>query len=129
MYYLFIRTKEKLETYKVRIEITKKRIACGKTPVFNEMSCAKTNLIESVPFNVINGIFTILAVFLLNNIVVNEILKIAVVLIINNMCGALANFIFTTIKHGLRVALCKRLQIEANEENIAAMESLEYQSV
>ena len=93
------------------------------------MSCSKTNLIESVPFNVINGIFTILAVFLLNNIVVNEILKIAVVLIINNMCGALANFIFTTIKHGLRVALCKRLQIEANEENIAAMESLEYQSV
>ena len=35
MYYLFIRTKEKLEAYKVRIEITKKRIARGKTPVFN----------------------------------------------------------------------------------------------
>ena len=129
MYYLFIRKKEKLRAYKERLETVKQNIESGKTPVFDEMSRAKTNLIESAPYNIINGTFTIIAVFLINHIELNEMLKIAVVLIINNMCGALANYIFTAVKHCLRIRLCKRLQIEANERNIAAMESLEYQSV
>lgn len=129
MYYLFIRKKEKLRAYKDRLETVKQNIETGKTPVFNEMSSAKTNLIESIPYNIINGAFTIIAVFLIDYIALNEMLKIAIVLIINNMCGALANYIFTAIKHYLRMRLCKRLQIEANERNIAAMESLEYQSV
>ena len=129
MYYLFIREKEKLRMYKEQLETVKQNIETGKTPVFNEMRCAKTNLIESAPYNIINGTFTIIAVFLINHITLNEMLKIAIVLIINNMCGALANYIFTAVKHYLRIRLCKRLQIEANERNIAAMESLEYQSV
>ena len=129
MYYLFIREKEKLRMYKEQLETVKQNIETGKTPVFNERSCAKTNLIESVPYNIINGTFTIIAVFLINHITLNEMLKIAIVLIINNMCGALANYIFTAIKHYLRMRLCTRLQIEADERNIAAMESLEYQSV
>lgn len=129
MYYLFIRRQEKLKAYKDRLETVKQNIENGKTPVFNEMSCAKTNLIESAPYNIINGTFTIIAVFLINHIELNEMLKIAIVLIINNMCGALANYIFTAVKHYLRIRLCKRLQIEADERNIAAMESLEYQSV
>lgn len=129
MYYLFIRKKEKLTAYKEQLETVKQNIEIGKTPVFNEMRCAKTNLIESVPYNIINGIFTIVAVFLVNHIALNEMLKIAIVLIINNMCGALANYIFTAAKHCLRVHLCQRLQIEPNEKNIAAMESMEYQSV
>lgn len=129
MYYLFIRRQEKLKAYKERLQTVKQNIENGKTPVFNEMSCAKTNLIESAPYNIINGTFTIIAVFLINHIELNEMLKIAIVLIINNMCGALANYIFTAVKHYLRIRLCKRLQIEADERNIAAMESLEYQSV
>lgn len=129
MYYLFIREKEKLRMYKEQLETVKQNIETGKTPVFNEMSCAKTNLVESVPYNIINGTFTIIAVFLINHITLNEMLKIAIVLIINNMCGALANYIFTAVKHYLRIRLCMRLQIEADERNIAAMESLEYQSV
>ena len=129
MYYLFIRRQEKLKAYKDRLETVKQNIENGKTPVFNEMSCAKTNLIESAPYNIINGTFTIIAVFLINHIELNEMLKIAIVLIINNMCGAPANYIFTAVKHYLRIRLCKRLQIEADERNIAAMESLEYQSV
>ena len=129
MYYLFIRKKEKLRSYKDRLETVKQNIETGKTPVFNEMSSAKTNLIESVPYNIINGAFTIIAVFLIDHITLNEMLKIAIVLIINNMCGALANYIFTAVKHYLRIRLCNRLQIEASEKNIAAMESLEYQSV
>lgn len=129
MYYLFIREKEKLRMYKEQLETVKQNIEAGKTPVFNEMRCAKTNLIESVPYNIINGTFTIIAVFLINHITLNEMLKIAIVLIINNMYGALANYIFTAIKHYLRMRLYTRLQIEADERNIAAMESLEYQSV
>lgn len=129
MYYLFIRAPEKLRKYKARLETVKANIANGKTPVFNEMSCARTNLIESAPYNVINGAFTIAAFFLINHIKLNEMLKIAVVLIVNNMCGAIANYIFTAFKHGLRIRLCRRLNIAPTESNIAAMESIEYQSV
>ena len=68
MYYLFIRKKEKLRAYKDRLETVKQNIETGKTPVFNEMSSAKTNLIESVPYNIINGAFTIIAVFLIDHI-------------------------------------------------------------
>lgn len=129
MYYLFIRNKEKLDMYKEKLNNVKENIEKGRTPVFNEMSCAKTNLIESVPYNIINGTFTIIAVFLINHIELNEMLKIAIVLIINNMCGALANYIFTALKHYLRVRLCLHMQIDPSEKNIAAMESIEYQSV
>ena len=59
----------------------------------------------------------------------NELAKIAVVLVINNMCYALANFIFAYAKHFLRLRLCKRLGIEPTERHIAVMESMEYQSV
>jgi hypothetical protein len=129
MYYLFIRKKENLKAYKKRLETVKRNIANGTTPVFNEMSSARTALFESAPYNIIKGTFTIGAVFLIDHIALNEMLKIAIVLIINNMCGALATYVFTVVKHYLRIRLCKRLKIEANEKNIAAMESLEYQSV
>lgn len=129
MYYLFIREQGKLKAYKDLLETVKQNIENGKTPVFNEMSSARTTLFESVPYNIIKGIFTIGAVFLIDHIALNEMLKIAIVLIINNMCGALSTYVFTVLKHYLRIRLCKRLQIEVDERNIAAMESLEYQSV
>ena len=59
----------------------------------------------------------------------NELAKIAVVLVVNNVCYAVANYIFTVAKHFLRLRLCKRLGIEPSERNIAVMESMEYQSV
>ena len=65
----------------------------------------------------------------LDKLKLNELAKIAVVLVINNMCYALANFIFAYAKHFLRLRLCKRLGIEPTERNIAVMESMEYQSV
>ena len=67
--------------------------------------------------------------FILDKLKINELAKIAVVLVIDNMCYAIANFIFTYTKHFLRLRLCKRLGIEPTERNIAVMESLEYQSV
>lgn len=39
------------------------------------------------------------------------------------------NFLFSLLKHKLRLNLCKRLNLEPTEEIIAAMESMEYQSV
>ena len=50
-------------------------------------------------------------------------------MITNSVFGAVANYLFVRIKHALRINLCKRLGIEPNERVIAAMESMEYQSV
>lgn len=129
MYYLFIHKQSDIEAYKNDFNRVSENIKAGKTPVFSEMRCAKTNLIESVPYNILNGVFLIVGTILLQKLKLNSILSVAVVLVINSMCGALANFIFTCVKHWLRIRLCKRLGIEANEHNIAVMESLEYQTV
>lgn len=129
MYYLFIRKQTDLESYRKDFERVAKSIQEGKTPVFNELRSAKTNLAESFPYNFLCGIFLIFGTILLNKININEVVKIALVLIVNSFCGAISNYIFTVIKHYLRIKLCKRLNIEPNERNIAVMESLEYQSV
>ena len=129
MYYLFIRNKEKLEKYKKKLICVCENIEKGKTPVFNELSCAKTNLIECIPFNFINAFFLILGTVIFNKIQINELSKIAMLMITNSVFGAVANYLFVRIKHTLRINLCKRLGIEPNERVIAAMESMEYQSV
>lgn len=129
MYYLFMTKKSDLDLYKKELDRVCEAIEQGKTPVFNEMRNAKTNLVEAFPFNCIQGFFIILGAILISKIGINETIKIAVVLVINGFCGASANYIFTYIKHFLRIRLCKKLGIEATEKNIALMESLEYQSV
>jgi|GEM_PF-2143667 hypothetical protein len=129
MYYLFIRNENELKKYKAKLLKVKENINNGKTPVFNELQNAKTNLTESMPYNTINGALTILSVFLLRRIEINEMLKIAVVLIINHISGAIAEYVFVFLKHILRCRLCKRLAISPDDDTIAAMESLEYQTV
>lgn len=129
MYYLFITKKQDLEKYRSDFERTKINMNAGKTPVFCELRGAKTQLMETVPYNVLSGALLILGTLLLNKLKISSILSVAVVLTINNLCGAVANYIFTVVKHFLRVKLCERLGIDAIEENIAVMESLEYQSV
>ena len=42
---------------------------------------------------------------------------------------AIAQYIFTLMRHRLRIKLCRRLNIEPTESNIAVMESIEYQTV
>lgn len=101
----------------------------GKTPVYSEMRSVKINLIESIPYSCISGIFIILASVIVAQIQINEMVKIAVVLLINNFFGTLAEYIFTILKNQLRIRLCKKLGIEPTEKNISLMESLEYQSV
>lgn len=129
MYYLFIHKKSDLQKYKKNFERVLKAIEQGKTPVQNELRLANTILFESFPYQTLSGIFLVVGTVVLDKLKLNELAKIAVVLVINNMCYALANFIFAYAKHFLRLRLCKRLGIEPTERNIAAMESMEYQSV
>lgn len=129
MYYLFISKPDDLQKYRKEFDRVQENIEQGKTPVFNELRSAKTCFVESAPFNLISGFFMIIGTFLIDKIKINELLKIAIVMIINSFCYQLANYIFTLVKHKLRVKLCERLGIEPDERNIAVMESLEYQSV
>jgi len=129
MYYLFIHTKSELQKYKSEFDRVLKAIEEGKTPVQNELRSANTILFESFPYQTLSGIFLVVGTAILDKLKLNELAKIAVVLVINNMCYALGNFIFAYAKHFLRLRLCKRLGIEPTERNIAVMESMEYQSV
>ena len=129
MYYLFLKKDKDLSNYKAEFDRVKENIENGKTPVYNELRNAKTSLVEAIPYQILSGIFLIIGTLFLNSLQINDLCKIAVVLIVNNMCYALANYVFTYIKHYLRIRLCRRLGIEPCERNIAVMESLEYQSV
>lgn len=129
MYYLFLRKKKDLDRYKAEFERVRKSIDEGKTPVQNELRLANTILFESFPYQTLSGIFLILGTLLLDKCKINELAKIAVVLVVNNMCYAVSNYLFTAAKHRLRLRLCKKLGIDPTERNIAVMESLEYQSV
>lgn len=129
MYYLFIHKKSDLQKYKSEFDRVLKAIEEGKTPVQNELRWAKTLMYESFPYQTLSGILLVFGTIVLNKISINETAKIAVVLVANNMCCAVANYIFTIAKHCLRIWLCKRLGIEPTERNIAVMESMEYQSV
>lgn len=129
MYYLFLKKSKDLDKYKKEFDRVKKSIDEGKTPVFNEIRSMKTNFIESIPFNVISGFFVVMGSILIDKVKMNEVIQIAFVMVVNSFCYQLASVIFTTIKHKLRLRLCKRLGIEPSERNIAVMESLEYQSV
>lgn len=127
MYYLFIQGEKKLSAYKSNLIQVMRAIAAGTTPVFNEVRNAKTSLIESLPYNVLNGLFLIVGT--IHKIPMPDIIKVSVVLIINAIFNAIANFVFVVLKHWLRIRLCQKLGLIPTEQVIAAMESLEYQSV
>ncbi len=128
-YYLFLNTPQELAEYKTKFLTTKLAIEKGVTPVFNEINSAKTNLIETVPYNLLDGILLILGTVVINKMNINQLLGVAVVLAVNSLCGCLSNYIFVVVKHRLRVRLCNRLNIPPTDRNIAVMESMEYQTV
>lgn len=129
MYYLFTLNKKELEAYKKDFERVKSSIEKGKTPVFSELRNSKTILIESIPYNILQGGLLIVGTYLLQNIQLNEVVKIGIVLVLNNFLSCMSNFIFVNLKHFLRLKLCERLSLPKTEETFAVMESLEYQSV
>lgn len=129
MYYLFMLNKKELEAYKKDFERVKSSIDKGKTPVFSEIRNAKTILAESIPYNVLQGGLLILGTYLLQNVQLNETVKIGIVLVLNNFLSCMSNYVFVKLKHLLRLKFCERLNLPKTEETFAVMESLEYQSV
>lgn len=129
MYYLFITKPADLARYKQEFLTVAENRAKGVTPVFNQLRAAKNTLAECIPFNLINAFFLTLASVAVNTLSLSDVLKIAAVLIMNSVCGAVAQYIFTLVRHRLRIKLCRRLNIEPTESNIAVMESIEYQTV
>lgn len=128
MYYLFI-PKKKYDSFIKEFEKTKKSINEGKTPVYSELRCARSNLLEVIPYYSIQGLVLIVGTILLSKINMSDTLRIAVVLLVNSICSTVAGSIFVFIKHLLRVNMLKRLGLEVSEKNISVLESLEYQSV
>lgn len=129
MYYLFIKKNKNLQQFKEQLEKVQQNMKEGRTPVYNEVRAARNDLIEAIPFNVVKGFFMIVAALILGMFPISDTIKVAVVLVINRVCANLASFVFVSIKHFFRIRLCKRLGLEPTEQVIAAMESLEYQSV
>ena len=129
MYYLFIRKQADLEKYRREFFRVLEAIESGKTPVQNELRNARTIMFEAFPYQTITGALLMFCTFFLEKVRTNDIMKIGIVLVVNNMCYSVSNYIFTVLKHWLRIRLCARLGIEPSERNIAVMESLEYQSV
>ena len=128
-YYLFLRQQEELDEYKKEFMRVSEDIKNGVTPVYSELRSAEINLYESLPYNSLVCVFMILATYILTRFNINEIVAVGLSLVMNNVFGVIANWIFVSIKHKLRLKLCRRLDIEPTEHNIAVMESLEYQSV
>ena len=81
MYYLFIHKKSELQKYKSEFDRVLKAIEEGKTPVQNELRLANTVLFESFPYQILSGIFLVIGTIVLNKIKINELAKIAVVLV------------------------------------------------
>ena len=129
MYYLFEKDPIKLAKYKTELLRVRSRMDEGKSPVFSEMRCVRTDLAENVPRYTLSGIFLMFGTWLISLFKVPDIFDVAIVLVMNNLAFTFANFCFTNIKHKLRVKLCERLELKPTEEIIAAMESMEYQSV
>lgn len=129
MYYLLLKSPKQIEAYKKEFDERRKSMDEGKSPVYNEMRGAKTALFECLPFNFISGVFMIAASLIVAKINIPEVVKVAVVMIINSFCYQIANMIFTVTKHHLRGRLCRLMKIPFDERAVAVMESLECQSV
>lgn len=128
MYYFFV-PKKKRSKFLEEYNRVRKAMADGKTPVYSEMRNQRTALLELIPCITINGTFLVGATFLISLIKVPELIKVAVVLLINSASSTLAYSLFVFIKHGCRKRLLRKLGIEPTENAIAVLESLECQSV
>lgn len=128
-YYLFLRDPVKLSNYRRELERVMTSIKNGTTPVYSEVRNANTIIVENLPFYTLSGLFLMLGTFIVSLFKIPTIFDVAIVFIINNLCQTIANYIFTMFKHYLRIRLCYRLELEPTEDVIAAMESMEYQSV
>lgn len=107
----------------------KSAIAEGKTPVFSELRSVKTTLKELIPSLIIQSIFLVISTLLVSQIQVALLVQTVILLVSNTVTETLSVCLLTVIKHAIRVRILKKYKLEVNEENIAVLESMEYQSV
>jgi hypothetical protein len=127
MYYLFEFRKQKLSSYREEFDRTKQELEAGKCPVFDEMRSATTTLWESLPYNIVNAIFVVGATILLDKFGISTTVSIGLAMISQSLSGAVANYLFTVVKHSLRKRFCNRIGVEFSQDSIKVIESLEYQ--
>lgn len=128
MYYLFT-TKRRREKFRQEFDKVYNAIEEGKTPVFCELRNARTCILELFPYSIIQGFFLVIGTFILSKVQIDEIIKVAIVLLINSICMTASNCLYTFIKHWLRIRFLKRMNYPVDEKHIAVLESLEYQTV
>lgn len=108
---------------------TKDAMENGKTPVFDEMRSARSDLIECIPYQSIHALFIVLAAFVIDFLKLPVTLNLALVLIVNSVFSCIARYIYVNVKHVMRVRCLRKLGIEPTVRNIGVMESMEYQCV
>jgi hypothetical protein len=107
----------------------KTSIEKGKTPVYSEMRSAKTTLLELFPSLLIQSMLLVVSTILISKIQVGEMVQMVILLVVNTTTQTLSFVILVCLKHIIRVKRLKKYGLEVNEENIAVLESMEYQSV
>lgn len=107
----------------------KQSIENGVTPVFSEIRNAKTSLKELFPLLIIQSVLLIISTSIVNLFNVSEIVMLVILLVSNTTTSTLSNMFLVLIKHQLRIRKLKKFNLEVTEENIAVLESMEYQSV
>ena len=107
----------------------KQSIANGTTPVYSEVRGAKTSLKELAPYLIIQSTFLILSTLIIQQIEVSEVMSLVILLVANTTSQTLSSIVLVLLKHYLRVKKLQKYNLEVNEQNIAVLESMEYQSV
>lgn len=128
MYYFFIRKKD-LPRFREEYDHVAQSIEKGTTPVFSELRGARTMMLEVIPWNLLSGLFLIIGTLVINSFKMPELLKIAVVLVVNSIMGTMAQGIFVVVKHYFRKRFLRKIGVTPTEKAISILESLEYQTV
>lgn len=123
------RSEKKHEQFTTEFNRIKASIEKGKTPVYSELRSTKTSLIELVPSLAIQSILLVISTIIISHLKIGELTRLVVLLVINTTTQTLSFAILTILKHGWRVHVLKKHGIPVTEENIAVLESREYQSV
>ena len=102
-YYLFEKNPIRLSKYKEDLLRVRARMDEGKSPVFSEMRCVKTDLAENLPRYTLTGLFLILGTWLVSLFKLPSIFDVAIVLIINNLCFTFNVLLFKLIKENIPI--------------------------
>lgn len=128
MYYFFIRKKD-LPRFKQEYDHVAENIEKGTTPVYSELRGARTMMLEALPWGLLSGAFLMIGALIINRLQIPELLKIAVVLIVNSIMSTIAQGLFVITKHFFRKRFLRKIGVTPTEKAISILESLEYQTV